>query len=287
MTTTLPAHEQTDPRKQFPHLKLIGSHLPLGDYLRQVWLRRHFLFAMPRNSLRAQNQDTLLGSLWHILNPLLLAGVFYLVFGIIFDARAGIDNYVAFLIIGVFVFTFTSKAAMAGTRAIVGRARLVQQLSFPRIILPAGEAIAETWAYMYALCAMLVVAIVTGVRPDLPWLVLPLIVALQAIFNLGLTMISARLTFHFRDTSHFLPYMIRITMYLSGVFFPAEFVPEGWARNLFQLNPIFTTIEIHRSLVLGTEMELWWWANTSGWALFALVVGFSFFRAKEEEYGRI
>ena len=287
MTKSVPAHEQRDPREAFPHLVPIGSDLPLGEYLGQMWLRRDFLFAMPRNSLRAQNQDTLLGSLWHLLNPLLLAGVFYVVFGVIFDARTGVDNYVAFLIIGVFVFTFTSKAAMAGTRSIVGRARLVQQLSFPRAILPGGEALAETWAHAYAIGAMLAVAILTGVNPALTWLGLPLVLALQALFNLGITMITARLTFHFRDTAQFLPYLTRIAMYLSGVFFPVGYVPAGWARDLFQLNPIFTTIEIHRALVIGTELKSWWWLNTSGWALLLLVVGFLFFRARETEYGRI
>ena len=77
--------------------------------MRDLWSRREFIFAVPRNSLRAQNMDTLLGNFWYLLNPALQTSVYFLVFGLLFDANRGIDDYLAYLVIGVLTFVSSAK----------------------------------------------------------------------------------------------------------------------------------------------------------------------------------
>jgi teichoic acid transport system permease protein len=106
-----------DPTEAHPELRRVGVKLPLRDYIREVWRRREFAVTVPMGELRANNQDTALGQLWHLLNPLLLVGVYYFMFGLILqiDERRGmdIDDYLQFLIVGVLTFNFTRSPRSA------------------------------------------------------------------------------------------------------------------------------------------------------------------------------
>lgn len=267
-------------------MRRMGDPLPLRAYLAEMWERREFAVAVPLSELRAQNQNTVLGSLWHLLNPLLLAGVFYLVFGVILGARGGIENYPAFLIIGVFVFSYTQKAVMAGTRTITANLRLIQSLSFPRAVLPVAAQIGESIAQLPAMAALLVLVTLTGARPSPAWLLLVPLLALQALFNLGVSFFVARATFHFQDVAHLLPFVLRLWLYLSGVFFSVDFVPEGWMRTVFELNPAWPFIALTRASLMDGTTTGRLWVTALAWTVPLVVLGLLWFRRGEEEFGR-
>lgn len=266
-------------------LRRLGEPLPFRAYVREIWERRDFLFAVPLSDLRAQNQNTMLGGLWHLLNPLLLTGVFYVVFGVILGGRGGIDNYPAFLVVGVLTFTFIQKLAMTGTRTVVANIKLIQSLSFPRAILPLAATTSETLAQIPALLAMMVLTLLTGEALGVTWLLVVPILALQATLGAGVALITARLTFHFRDTQQLLPYVLRMLLYLSGVFFGADKVPAGWPRTLFELNPAYAFIKLNRLALIENTTALAPWLIAGAWSAVLLVGGFLFFRAHEHEYG--
>lgn len=274
-----------------PELRKMGEPLPLSDYLREIWARRDFLLTVPLSELRAQNQNTVLGNAWHLLNPIFLAAVYYLVFGVILDASRGIENYTAFLITGIFTYYFIQKSIMAGSRTIVSNIKLIQSLMFPRAILPISAVITETLAQIPALLALFLLVMFTGVVPSLSWFLVVPILIVQALFNLGAAFITARLTFHFRDVANFLPYILRIWLYMSGILFPATLVPEGLARRIFVVNPayIFSTLN-RRALGAGSTYEgvttTYMWTLALVWSFAAILMGFFFFRAREAEYGR-
>lgn len=276
---------------QHPELRKMGEPLPFRDYLREIWARRDFLVTVPLNELRAQNQNTVLGNAWHLLNPVFLAAVYYIVFGVILDASRGVENYTAFLITGIFTFYFIQKSIMAGSRTIVSNIKLIQSLTFPRAILPISAVITETMAQVPALLALFLLVVLTGVTPGLSWVMVVPILVVQALFNLGAAFITGRLTFHFRDVANFLPYVIRIWLYMSGILFPATLVPEGLPRRIFVLNPayVFSTLN-RRALGAGSTYEgvstAYMWQLAIAWSMVAVVAGFFFFRAHESEYGR-
>lgn len=271
---------------RYSHLSQLGVKPDLGAYLRGIWARREFLITVPINELRAQNQNTVLGNLWHLLNPLFLAGVYYLVFGVILNARGRVENYPAFLITGLFTFFFTQKAIMAGTRTIIANIKLIRSISFPRAILPISAVIGEGIAQVPALTAMVALVLITGVSPSPAWLLVIPIMVVQAFFNLGWAFLSSRLTFHFRDVQQFLPYVMRIWLYFSGVFFAADFVPAGTPRRIFEMNPMYQFIHLNRLALLDGTIDLALLGSVSMWAVAALLFGFFFFRAHETEYGR-
>lgn len=265
-------------------LRRLGEPLPLRQYLAEIWRRRDFLMTVPLSDLRAQNQNTVLGGLWHLLNPLLLTGVFYLVFGVILDVGRA-PNYPAFLVVGVLTFTFIQKMTMTGTRTVVANIKLIQTLSFPRAILPLAAVTSESLAQVPAVLAMMVLVFATGEAIGVGWLLVVPVLGLQTLFGAGIALVTARLTFHFRDTAQFLPYVLRILLYLSGVFFGSSQVPAGWPRTLFEINPAYAFIHLNRLALLDNTTELYSWLVAGAWTAVFLVGGFLYFRAQEHEYG--
>lgn len=276
-----------------PALVEVGVEPGFRDYLRRVWARRDFILTIPLGQLRAQNQNSVLGSAWHLLNPLLLAFVFYLVFGVLFDAGREIDNFPAFLIIGIFIFTFTQKVVMSGARAITTNLALIRSVNFPRVCLPIASSLGETYAQLAAVAVMLVVVILTGVVPTAWWLLLVPIMAMQTLFNVGLALVVARLTFHYRDIENLMPFVFRLWLYLSGVFFSIDFVARqarerglDWVVPLAEANPVYVYMTLVRNVLIDVPAATSSWLYAVGWALVSLTCGFQFFRAHEAEYGR-
>lgn len=273
----------------------LGVRPPLGLYLSELWRRREFAWLIPLGDLRARHMHTVLGGLWHLLNPILLAIVYFLVFGLILQLHRDIDNYPAFLVAGLFVFYYTQKSMQQGARTVVNDVKLLRNVNFPRAILPISAVLSETLAHLPAVLTMLAFMLVTGQPLRWTWLLLVPYTALQLVMNLGFAFFTSRLTVHFRDTEQFLPFVVRLWFYFSGVIFPITMVPEGWPRTLFALNPVYAFIHLTRS-ALGFEESVGglpsWLTETGflglavGWAVVIFLAGFLFFYSHESEYSR-
>jgi teichoic acid transport system permease protein len=275
---------------RWPHLRRVGARETLRDYFRDLWRWRNFLFTVPVNELRAENQNTLFGQLWHLLNPLMLALIYYVIFGMILGiSRGGVENYSAFLIVGVIVFNYTRSSMRSGAKTIVRNRKLVQTISFPRAILPLSTMLKNVITHLFGITVMCVVVYATGARPTSMWLLLVPIVVLHTVFNLGLVLFTARFTFHFRDTQQFLPYALRIWFYISGVLIPIEkrFVKMPSAREILQANPAYIIIDITRDALLYQRFDPVQWWTASAWAVVLAIAGFVYFRRAEHEYGLV
>ena len=269
----------------------IGARVPLRRYLAQLWGHREFALTLPMGQLQARNQDTALGRAWYLLNPLLLISVYYLIFGIILgiEERRGVENFLPFLTVGVIVYGYTRSSIQQGANSIVRGRRLVRSMYFPRSILPLGVLVAETVTYLYAVGAMLVMVTLMGERPTWRWALLPLVIILQGLMNLGLALFAARFTFQFPDFSNLLPFLLRLGLYVSGVIIPinADLVPQDGLRMLLQANPVFNLLEMNRQLVLGTPFEPRVWLLGGAWTVVLLAAGFAYFRRAEDRYSGV
>jgi teichoic acid transport system permease protein len=265
-------------------LRRMGVRPALVDYVRDLWARREFALLVPLGDMRQRSMDTVLGGAWHLLNPLFQAGIYYLLFGIILDQRGGVENYAAWLIVGLFTFAFTQKSIQSSSRIIVAKAQMLRSLNFPAAILPISVNLSELLAHLPALAVMVALVLATGVAPAGTWLLLPLLTGLQLVFNLGLGLIVARLTVHFRDMDHLLTHLLRLWFYFSGILFPISLAPEGPLRTLLTVNPPHTFIAVARGVLLEGRVDgpaLTW---AVGWTLFSLVAGGLWFHRREGRY---
>ena len=111
---------------------------------------------------------------------------------------------------------------------------------------------------------------------------------MMLLFNLGAAMIAARATTHFRDMQQLLPFVFRLLIYLSGVFYAVEaYFPEGWPDVLYYLNPAYGFIAMARWSIMGFAVPLAVVALTALWTVVLLVGGFFWFKAAEHTYDRV
>lgn len=270
-------------------LRKVGEIPAVAEYLRAVLRRRSFMLEVPFGTLRSQNMDTVLGNLWHLLNPLMLLAVYFFIFGVILpDVRRGLENFLGFLAIGIFMFQYSQKSFLQGAKSIISNEGLIRAISFPRAILPCSAVIAESLAFLPSMFCMLAFAVATGERATLAWLLIIPIVALQSMFNLGGAFVVARLTNWFRDVENVLPFVFRLLFYASGVLFPVSRVisDESSLRLLFVLNPIYCYLTMARGVLMGLPIRADEITSGVAWSAALLVIGFMFFRKGEREYGR-
>lgn len=269
-------------------LRPVVTRPSLGAYLRDTWRRRDFALAIAGSELRGQHMDSVLGNIWHVLNPLLLAGVYYLVFGVLLDISRGVDNFPAFIVVGVFVFHHSQKAIISGSASVVSNEGLIRSIQFPRAILPLSTVIGHSLAFLPAIVVMLLIIIGTGEMPRPGWVLLLPILMMQALFNLGAAFVVARMTDLFRDVQNVLPYLFRLAFYGSGVLYaPSRFVDDERILAFFDFNPFFVFVSLARGPLLA-EMSIDPRLVTIGaaWTLVLLIGGFLFFRRGEDRYGR-
>lgn len=272
----------------------VGRQPGLGAYIPALWQRRHFLVVFARSRLEASNNANRLGQLWQVLNPLLNAAVYYLVFGVIFDAARTVENFTAFLVTGVFVFGFTQRAIMSGAKSITGNMGLVRALHFPRAVLPLSEVYEELLKTGTSLVVLAVIVLLTGEPLGLTWLQLPFAIGLQFLFSAGIAFVFARLTTSVRDIAQFLPFAMRIWLYLSGVMYPIAVLEERLRAEGFSgvaavlgLNPAAIYIDLVRgSLMASSPAAPSDWVIGAVWAVAAFVLGFVYFWRAEARYGR-
>jgi teichoic acid transport system permease protein len=267
-----------------------GARPGLVEYLRQLWGRRHFIRAFARARNEALYAGSGLGQLWQVLTPLLNAAVYFLIFGVLLDVSRSVENYPAFLIAGVFIFTFTQRSVMGGARAISGNLGLIRALHFPRASLPLATIVMELQQLLVATVVLLVIVLLTGEPVTWAWLLIVPAMALQTVFNTGLALLFARWTSRIRDLEQFLPFALRTWQYASGVFFSITVVTADLpaaVRVLLQVNPAAVYIELVRDALITTHETYWFaWPLAVAWAVVAFVGGFWYFWRAEEAYGR-
>lgn len=246
---------------------------------------------MPIEEVRSTHQDTFLGNVWHLVNPLLTVAVYYLVFAILLKTSRDIENYLLWLTVGVFTFGLTTRSVLAGATSITANLGLMRAMRFPRVLLPMSAVLGRVVTFGFELGALCFVALVSGQGLSRRLIVLPLVLALHTCLNLGLAFIAARLNDTYRDVQQVIPFVFRLLTYLSGVMFPVRrYIDDvgtpAMIRRAIGLNPMVQLLDLYRWVFLGTPVDLFRVSEMIGIVVLLLIFGFRFFRVRELAYGR-
>ncbi|MFM2412538.1 MAG: hypothetical protein RLZZ587_871 [Actinomycetota bacterium] len=268
-------------------LRKLGSRPRLIPYLKDAWNRRSFAFVYARYSLDSANARNRLGKAWVLLVPGIQIGIYGLIFGVILgDSRP--DNFIPYLVAGITIFRFITGAFATGAKSISSNIGMIRALRFPRVLLPFTTVINQLYASLPMFGLMFIIIPFFGEMPRWSWLLMIPILVLAFIFSFGLTMIAARLTVKSSDIIKLIPFIVRITFYVSGVFWSVEKLlgPLGlmaWAH----LNPIYVFLTLARgAVVTGYSATLYDWGIAIAWTVVAFLVGFFYFFRAENRYGR-
>jgi teichoic acid transport system permease protein len=256
-------------------------------YLQELWRRREFAVALGLGNLKARNASTSLGLFWWVLNPMLLGGVYFLIFGILFGGRRP-DDFLIYLLSGMFPFHFTSQSMTGGANSIIQNSKLLANLRFPRLLLPISTLIEALVGFLASLVVLMVVVFVGGMVLDVGYFsfriaYLPFIIGIHLIFNLGLSAVTARLAVPFRDINNLLPYINRIWLYLTPIIWPLSFLDSQTAtiKALVRINPMYDIVGLYRSAILGNPIVMDQLVGTLVWAAVIGSIGVALFVKNE------
>jgi teichoic acid transport system permease protein len=225
-------------------------------YIHNLWQRRHFILAFATARNIAMYTQARLGQLWQILTPLLNAGVYFLIFGLLLHLNRGIPNYLDFLICGVFVFNFTQRSFITTSTVVTENLHLIRALRFPRAALPLGYVMIELEQMTLSLLVLAVILLFTGEGITWYWLLVIPVLLLQTAFNIGCGLASARLGSNVNDFSQLLPFLMRTWLYVSGVLFQISTLDvSGKIKTILQLNPAAIYITLMREALLTTQRQ--------------------------------
>jgi teichoic acid transport system permease protein len=256
---------------------------PLGDYLRELWRRRHFVLELSRANLRAQHFNTFFGQLWLVLNPLFLALVLMALVTIVRGGSRGTE-FLAHLMLCLFAFRLVSGSVSQGAKSVTSGGKLILNSAFPRTLLPLAAVVTGFMRFLPTLFLFAVMFVIAGlpVGPHMLW-GLPIFVFL-VVFGLGTAMLLATAQVYFRDLASFLPYFTRIWLYASPIIYYAHEVPERFEPIMYA-NPLFPMLaSLSEVLAEGKAPTPAYLGLGLAWAVGALVVGFLVFVSREREF---
>jgi teichoic acid transport system permease protein len=259
---------------------------PMGFYLRGIWDRRPFMWHLARTDLKARHFDTALGQVWIILDPLLMAAVYYLLRTVVRPVGGGVDRsfFIDHLIWSVFTFQYVTKSLRAGAQSILSNKQMILNTAFPRAIFPITAVLVSLLDFLPTLVVYFVLHALLGLPFGISFVTaLPLMVLILTFFNLGCALVYAPLTVFFRDTSALLPYLTQIWTYLTPVLYTVQEIPPRLLVYL-QWNPLYPFWVAFEQIYAGRMPDPVYVLWASAWAAVFFVIGSIVFLLRERDF---
>ncbi len=245
-----------------------------------LWQRRRAVRLLVGRDLRVRYASSALGYLWSVLEPLLLAGIYWFVFTQVFTRSVGEEPYIVFLLAGLLPWTWFNGAVTDAARALHTEAKLVRSTNVPREVWVVRVVLSKGVEFLLSLPVLFGFAL--AFRAPLDWhlvLLLPGAVLMAALV-LGVGLLLAPLVVLVRDLERVVRIALRLGFYATPVIFAVSDVP-GRLSTLFALNPLAGVIELNRAGFSAGPVH---WSHVGVSAVAAvvlLVVGWTVFARLE------
>lgn len=249
--------------------------------------------------VKLRYKGSFLGFLWSLINPLLMMGVYYIVFILLlpvpvqencneeFDALCKTyKHYAPFILIGVLAWNFTAGSIISGMNSILGNASIEKKVYFPREILPISSVLAQLVNFLLALVPLFLIILISGLALNQYVLLLPVILISHALFLAGLSMILSIAALYFRDLIVIMEVILQAWFFLSPVIYSMNQVFKGSANLVYWLNPMASYIESYRTILFfGYPPGLDFTIRTCFTGVITFVIGYVLFMWKRKRIG--
>ncbi|WP_220387766.1 ABC transporter permease [Legionella sainthelensi] len=225
-----------------------------------LWRHYDLILQLVKRDILMRYRGSFAGILWLILAPLLMLGLYTLVFGVFMHIQwPGVTNnlmYSLLIYVGLIILNFFSECMSRSPVMIVGNANFVKKVVFPVEIYPwviVGSALFH--AIINTLILALFCFFLLG-KVNVTILLLPILFIPLILFALGMSWFLCSAGVYVRDIAHMMAFILQVTMYLSPVFYSISMLPEIFQKLLF-INPLTFIIEQARGLVIFGKLPQW------------------------------
>ena len=211
-------------------------------WISELWRYRELIYFFAWRDVKVRYKQAALGAAWAILQPLLNMLVFTLFFGRLVGTEGMAIPYPLFCFFALVLWTYFSGVVNLASQSLVSNANLLGKVYFPRVALPASNAISGLVDFGIGLACLAGLMAYYRVRPGWSLVLAPVFLVGLLLFTVGVSLILAALNVRFRDIKYTIPFMVQLGLFVTPVIYPATIIPERF-RPLAALNPLWGIIE--------------------------------------------
>lgn len=255
--------------------------------LSDLWEYRELAYFLAKRDLQVRYKQSVLGVAWAVLQPLVLMGIFTLIFSTLVGVKSEGVPYPVYALAGITPWIFVSQSIGQAGVSLVGDASLLSKVFFPRLIVPLAKVLGLLADLVITTTLLILVSIIVVGFPGWGILTVPLWLLLAGSFALGAGVLAATLNVRYRDVGIIVPFVLQIGLFVTPVAYPASLVSGSWTV-FYALNPAATSITGLRWALQGTAApELVPLLVSVAVAVLLLVVATVYFKRSEQNFADI
>jgi ABC-type polysaccharide/polyol phosphate export permease len=253
--------------------------------LAELWAFREVLWAFIVRFVKIKYKQAAIGIGWVVLQPLLSAAIFALIFGQYAHVSSDGVPYLVFALAGMTGWSYFSTAISTGAQSVLDNMLLIHKVYFPREVLPLAAVGAALVDLGPALVTLLVFVLAYGIAPAASWILLPVPLFILVLAATAVSVALAALNVYYRDVRHAVPFILQIGLFVSAVVYPLSILPSPWDTVWGIVNPVAGAITVLREIIVhGQWPDLAITLGALGWSLILVVLAYAGFERFERAF---
>jgi len=255
--------------------------------------RLELLLSLTSRDINKKYKESMLGALWGLVVPLIMLGIYTVIFSTIFSAQwKGVQvhskvDYAVLLFIGLIVYNFFAESLTRAPTAVLHNPNLVKKVVFPLEVLPPVVVLSSLYNAGVAAIALAFFILFSSFTFHWALLLLPILVVPLLMLTLGVTYLFASLGVFFRDVDQFAALLARVLQYLTPVLYPSIIFPDAIGKWM-RLSPLAVYVEQIRALIVSGTLPNWGlYAWAVGWSLLIFFVGYWWFQRTRRAFADV
>jgi len=225
--------------------------------LNEVWRYRDLLLLFVKRDFAATYKQTILGPLWHLIQPALTTIIFLIIFGRVAKIPTGGIEAIPFYMSGITIWNFFSTCLINTSNTFVANAPIFGKVYFPRLVVPLSVILSSTIKFGIQLILLFAVLVYFGITKGhfhfgISWLLIPVLVIILAGMGLGAGILASSLTTKYKDLTVLINFGVQLLMYATPVAYPASYLANsGKLAQIILYNPLCPVVEGFRYALFG------------------------------------
>ncbi len=252
------------------------------NIFQRIYDYRELLKNNVKKDIRGRYKKSVLGVIWTFLNPLLQLAVYAFIFPLILKTTQ--PYYVIFVCVGLIPWTFFTATISQSTWAVLGNGNIVKKVYFPREILPISIVTSNMVNFLISTIIIIAFCMAYGLGITKYVIFYPIILAIQYLFQLGISFILSAVTVYFRDLEHFVQIALMLLFYATPIVYSGETIPEAFTF-IIDYNPMAHIINAYRDIFYNqVKPDLSSLAMVLGVSIILVIIGYFIFKKLQKGF---
>jgi len=258
-----------------------------GLHLAELWRFRELLFFFVWRDIKVRYKQTVLGTLWAIIQPLAGTALFTLFFGKLGGLSKQVDgSYSLFVYVGLSLWTFYANAVSLAANSLVGSSHLIAKVYFPRLLIPFSAIFSGLVDFAVAFGFLLVLLVINRIPPSPVMLTMPLFLVGTVAVAAGVGVLFSALIVSYRDFRYVITFVVQLWLFATPVLYSIDIIPAKW-RLLYASNPMVGMISGFRAAALGGPLPMDVILTSTVVTVLLLAIGLRYFTSVERRFADV